>query len=298
MKFINIHILVISLLMLTACEQSPTSFDEEPYLGNSGETTYSMEISRFEFDYLLQQFFFSVEVSSPLELDHVTASLGTPNMQSITLALNDLGQDADILVGDGLYNGTWTLPDTMTTYIDSLWNLLVEVQDNAGNNLDEIKQLQPERPAPPTILGVTHQDTLRLQPNTLVLDTLKVEVTHPKGLDEIKSVSLMSLKPDGTYANSGNPITLYDDGSSVLSFYWPTWDVTLTSGDEIAGDGIYSLVLPLEPNALHGTYYWTFNATTWFGVEALPFEDSLIVLPVPGLLKTEPHIIGRLGVFQ
>ncbi|NQT64274.1 MAG: hypothetical protein HQ556_15040 [Candidatus Marinimicrobia bacterium] len=282
--------------MLTTCDQSPTTLDEEPYLGDSGETTFSMEISRFEFDYLSQQFFFSVEVTSPLEIAEVVYNLGISG--SLYLSLNDLGQDDDILIGDGRYDGSWILPDSMSTYVDSLWTLEVIVEDDALNFLAEFKTLQPERPEPPAILSITHMDTLQLQPNSLVLDTLRVQVTHSKGLDEIKSVSLMSLKPDGTYANLGSPITLWDDGSRILNFYWGTWDITLTSGDKVAGDGIYSLVLPLTPVDLSGTYYWTFSAKTWLGVESIPLEDSLVVLPQPGLLKPNPKVVGRMGVFQ
>lgn len=294
----KIILLILLVGSLIKCDlvPAPTTLDEVPYLGDSGETTFSMEISRFEFDYLSQQFFFSINIASPLEIDHVTASLGTPNMQTITLSLNDLGQDADILVGDGLYDGSWTLPDTMSTYGDSLWSLLVEVQDNDSNDLSEIKQLQPVRPAPPVIGAASHLDTLTLLSNGLVLDTLSLAVNHPAGLDEIRDVSMMSLKPDGTYANGGQPIPLYDDGGSVVFFSFEGID--FTSGDSLANDGIYSLLLALAPNNLSGVYHWTFNSRSWLGIEAIPVIDSIIVLPAGSLSRNSGDYTELGGVFK
>ena len=294
MRYINYYIIVLSLLLLAACEQSPTTLDEDPFLPDAGETTFSMEISRFEFDYLSQQFFFSVEVTSPNQIDEVVYNLGISG--SLYLFLNDLGQGDDILIGDGRYDGGWTLPDSMSTYVDSLWTLEVIVRDNESNSLAEFETLQPERPAPATILSIAHMDTLSLKSSGLALDTLQVEVTHSKGLDEIREVSFLSLKPDGTYARNGQRIPLLDDGSSVLLYRYLGLDIT--SGDRIADDGIYSLVLPLAPGDLSGIYYWTFSSRTWNGVESEAIEDSLVVLSSPNLTKSSPKVICPVGVFQ
>ncbi len=292
------QIILIILLVgsLIQCDQSPTTLDEEPFLGDTGEIIFSVNISSFEFDYLSQQFFFSVEVTSPLEIDQVAYTLGMSGAPSNPVLLNDLGQDGDILVGDGRYDGGWTLPDFMSTYVDSLWTLEVIVRDNESNSLAEFETLQPERPAPATILSIAHMDTLSLKSSGLVLDTLQVEVTHSKGLDEIREVSFLSLKPDGTYASNGQRIPLFDDGSSVLLYRYLGLDIT--SGDRIADDGIYSLVLPLAPGDLSGIYYWTFSSRTWNGVESEAIEDSLVVLPSPNLTKSSPRVISPMGVFQ
>jgi len=289
----QIILTIFLVASLMQCDQSPTTLDEEPYLGGSGEITFSMNISRFEFDYLSQQFFFSVEVSSPLEITHVTAHLGSAPLPTLTLPLNDLGQEADILVGDGRYDGVWTLADSLSTYVDSLWNLLVEVQDNASNSLSDSKNLQPERPSPPVLSTANHLDTLMLLSDALVLDTLTIEVSHANGLDEIRDVSMMSLKPDGTYANSGQPIPLYDDGGSEV--FYSFGGIDFTSGDSLANDGVYSLLLPLDPSSLSGIYHWTFNSRTWLGIEAIPALDSIVVLPAASLsraYRTNPEWSG------
>ncbi|MBT3253393.1 MAG: hypothetical protein HN995_13930 [Candidatus Marinimicrobia bacterium] len=290
----KIIIIVIIIASLIQCDQSPTTLDEEPYLRDSGETTFSMEISRFEFDYLSQQFFFSVEVTSPIEIAEVVYNLGLNS--SAYFLLNDLGQGEDILIGDGRYDGGWTLPDTLSTYVDSLWTLEVIVRDEASNSLAEFKTLQPERPAPPVIGAASHLDTLTLLSNGLVLDTLTLEVSHPAGLDEIRDVSMMSLKPDGSYANQGQPIPLYDDGGSVI--FYSFGGIDFTSGDSLANDGVYSLLLALDPTNLSGIYHWTFNSRSWLGIEAIPVIDSIVVLPAGSLSRGQSKEFEQSGVFK
>ncbi|MCF6238395.1 MAG: hypothetical protein L3J79_06240 [Candidatus Marinimicrobia bacterium] len=294
-RILIIFFSIVSILLLVMCDQTPTTFDEEPFLDDPVDGSFGVEITAFEFDFPTQEFFFSVAVISPPEGFNIQAQLLTSQTESSIIALNDLGLEGDIQTQDGSYDGNWTLPDSIAALMDSLWTLMVTTDPGPEA---AIQNIQPERPAPPVIREISHQDTLTLLTDALVLDTLRVTVTHPKGLDEIRSVSLMSLKPDGSYANLGNPITLYDDGGAELSAYWETWDIMLTSGDEVAGDGIYSLVLPLEPAAQNGTYYWTFNSQSWLGVEAEAMEDSLLVLPAPGLLKSDQGLRSQTGVFQ
>ncbi len=291
--------IIVSLIFIASliqCDQAPTTLDEEPYLGDSDETTFSMEISRFEFDYLSKQFFFSVDVTSPLEIAEVAYNFDL--LGSSDLLLNDIGQDDDILIGDGRYDGSWILPDSMSTYIDSLWTLEVVVRDNASNTLTEFKTIQPERPAPPVMGVASHLDSLTL-PGTgqgLIIDTLRISVSHPGGLDEIRDVSMMSLKPDGSWANQGQPIPLYDDGGSVV--FYSFGGIDFTSGDSLANDGTYSLLLPLDANSLSGIYYWTFNSRSWLGIEAVPVVDSIVVLPAGSLSQGHNSEFTQGGVFK
>ncbi|MEA3288199.1 MAG: hypothetical protein U9Q77_12605 [Candidatus Marinimicrobia bacterium] len=286
---------IMLILFLVTCDQTPTTLDEEPYLPQSEADSFSVEISSFEFDYLSNQFFYSIAVNSPLEISQVSIYLDphglSQNLQMIVL--NDLGVDGDILVNDGRYDGNWTVPDSLSGYTDSLWTLQVYADDSM-QSIFKSETLQPEIPAPPVITSVSHLDTLTLLADALVLDTLKLTVSHPKGLDEIRDVSMLSLKPDGNYANNGQPILLYDDGGSVLLY--EGYDIT--SGDQVAGDGIYSLALALSPSSLSGTYQWTFNARTWLGMAAEPLEDSLIVLPAATLARSDSWGVSRMGVFQ
>ena len=295
-KRLGLFFPALAVLMIAACDQAPTTLDVEPYLGDAGESTFSIEINDFEFDYLSQQFFFSVEVSSPNEIAEVTYNLGVNSSPFAPVLLNDLGQGDDILIGDGRYDRTWTLPDSMSTYIDSLWKLEVMVLDNASNDLYETQTLQPVRPLPPIIGAASHLDTLTLLADGLVLDTLTLEVSHSHGLDEIRDVSMMSLKPDGTFANGGQPIPLYDDGGSVVFYTFAGID--FTSGDSLANDGVYSLLLALAPNNLSGVYQWIFNSRSWLGIDAIPVLDSIVVLPAGSLSRGLVKDADLSGVFK
>ena len=156
--------------------------------------------------------------------------------------------------------------------------------------------MQPERPEPPVISNPMHLDTLTLLSDAMVLDTLRLTLEHPAGLDEIRDVSMMSLKPNGEYANGGQPIPLYDDGGTTV--FYSFGGVDFTSGDSLANDGIYSLLLALTPTNLSGTYHWTFNSRTWLGIEAEPVLDSIVVLPASSLSKAQTSVSGWSGVFK
>ncbi len=295
MRRLGLFFPMLIILMLSACDQSPTTLDEEPYLADSDDVTFAIEITSFEFDFLSQQFFFSIAVSSPLPINQVSIIIQVDEEQHL-MTLNDEGLEGDILVGDGHYDGSWTLPDSLSMYIEEVWTLHVYASDNAATQIEEIQIYRPQLPAPPSIGNAVHLDTLTLSAADLVLDTLSLSLSHPNGLDEIRDVSMMSLKPDGNYANNGQPIPLYDDGGSVI--FYSFGGIDFTSGDSLANDGVYSLLLALAPDNLNGVYHWTFNSRTWLGIEAIPVLDSIVVLPAPSLARGRITHSGLGGVFK
>jgi len=291
----QIILLVLLIASLMRCDQAPTTLDEEPFLPDSEQTTYAVEINSFEYDFQSRLFFFSATVSSPLPISTVSAILQVDQEQYLMI-LNDQGTDGDILTNDGMYDGNWILPDSLSMHIESVWTLKVSVTDENMSQIESTTSYQPQSPAPPLLGVASHLDTLTLLTNGLVLDTLSLEVSHPKGLDEIRDVSMMSLKPDGSYANRGQPIPLYDDGGSVV--FYSFGGVDFTSGDSLANDGVYSLLLALAPDNLSGVYHWTFNSRTWLGIEATPVLDSLLVLPAGSLARGYNMNVELSGVFK
>jgi hypothetical protein len=278
-----------------SCEQTPTTLDEEPFIEESEITSFSAKIASFEFDILSWEFFFSVNATTPYDSLNVNAELLVSGDTIATFSLNDSGMISDIQINDGSYDQNWTLPDSMSAYIDSLWTLSVQAISR-GEVKEDIAALQPERPIAPIIESINHQDTLTLLPDNLILDTLTVTINHPKGRDTMRDVSIMSLKPDSSYSNGGQPIQLYDDGSRVVFFIYD--GIEFTSGDQVAGDGIYTLVFAFNSDDMIGKYHWTFNARTWLGLEAEPVLDSLVVLPPSSLPKARLGNAFLKGVFQ
>jgi hypothetical protein len=284
------------LLLLGRCDQTPTSLEEEPFIPASGSETLSLDLLEFDFDPLSRIFFFSAAASSPqsgLQASYVLSS----GQLEIAGDLLDNGLAGDIIANDGIFGANWQLPEVLETLIDSSWTLEIEAMDT-DNELSVSRVLNPQRPNPPVIVEVQHADTLSLHASAWVVDTLTVIVTHPQGLDEIRDLSMRSLKPDGTYANLGNPIPLYDDGGSVVFYSFD--GVDYTSGDEVAGDGIYSLLLILTPGNLSGTYHWEFTARSWLGIDSDIYLDSLEVLPASDQVASPGSFESQMvsGVFK
>ncbi len=97
----------------------------------------------------------------------------------------------------------------------------------------------------PVISNIIAPDTVEVQsPNSLIL--LSIQASDANGLNDIKSVSFISYRPDGT--TSGNKVELYDDGNS-------------TNGDAVEDDGIYSVVIQVTPSNTKGTYRFVFQAS-------------------------------------
>jgi hypothetical protein len=111
--------------------------------------------------------------------------------------------------------------------------------------------------ARPQLLSAFSPDTVRIG-EFLVL---RATVNDSDGLGDIASVFYFSRRPDGQLANQGNPIQMYDDGG-----------VNPFSGDERAGDGIYSFRAQVPPTSLLGTFTYTFYARDRFNAQS----DSLV----------------------
>ncbi len=100
---------------------------------------------------------------------------------------------------------------------------------------------------PPFISDLKAPDTVFVQEQTSLIK-ISVKVTDPDGIEDIKAVQFNSFRPDGT-PSSGNPFRMYDDGNS-----------NGISGDDVAGDGIYSIMIQLPPNTQKGKYRFDFQA--------------------------------------
>lgn len=98
----------------------------------------------------------------------------------------------------------------------------------------------------PSLSNLIVPDTIFV-PGGDVVDSMQIhiDVSDTEGLDDIAAVSLTLHREDGTTVND-IPYPLYDDGgiNNVLPF-------NISSGDVIAGDGVYSLRIPVPSSTLH-----------------------------------------------
>ncbi len=118
---------------------------------------------------------------------------------------------------------------------------------------------------PPVISDLNAPDTVVLQTQTILIK-ITIKATDPDGENDIKTVYFNSFKPDGS-PSSGNPFQMYDDGNS-----------SGISGDDKAGDGIYSIIIQLPPNTQRGTYRFEFQAIDRAGAKSNIITHLLAVL--------------------
>lgn len=134
-------------------------------------------------------------------------------------------------------------------------NAFDELNRSGGNGRARVTVRPPN--ARPQLLNAIAPDTVRVG-EFLVL---KATVNDSDGLGDIASSFYFSRRPDGVLANQGNPIQMFDDGGA-----------NAFSGDEIAGDGIYSFRAQVPPTTLLGTFTYTFYTRDRFDAES----DSLV----------------------
>ena len=110
---------------------------------------------------------------------------------------------------------------------------------------------------PPQIINVVVPDTMQLPvaSGTYNRKLLTAQIYDAQGLADIDSVYFYSRKPDSTLANNGQPILLVDNG-----YPFNPSNPGVETGDQQAGDGIYSFSLLVSSDALTGIYTFTFYA--------------------------------------
>tara|TARA_B100001250_G_C19810340_1_gene795417 strand:+ start:3104 stop:3961 length:858 start_codon:yes stop_codon:yes gene_type:complete len=252
------YIFIFSIFFL-ACPEQQTDFELRPI--SNQQFTYHQETN---------QLYYGVEVEDKYEVQALSQVkinwyATTRNNNPDTLILYDDGTNGDILIGDGFYglkiaNDSTAIQnrlgdDSGYVYLDYLaiyGTEIVIVSDSfrIGNII-------------PRIVSISAPDTIvRPSDATVSLHLISAEVFDADGLQTIKMVGFSSYHVDGdSMMNNGNYLYLHDDGSSVI-LYEPDF----TSGDLIAGDGIYSFRIPVYGTGFSdpgfqtkpGSFIWRF----------------------------------------
>lgn len=184
------------------------------------------------------------------DIDQVIYQVFKPNSQTVVASgqLHDDGRDPDLIAGDGIYSGNISFKIQRTDVGQFMIGFLANDKRQLSSNLvlTGISVVRGNRP--PTLSNLQAPDTVAVS-NSTVLIKLSVQADDPDGLNDIQKVWFNSFKPDGT-PSSGNPFQMYDDGNAGG-----------ISGDSVAGDGIYSLIIQLPPTSIKGTYRFEFQAS-------------------------------------
>ena len=123
----------------------------------------------------------------------------------------------------------------------------------------------------PTISNPVVPDTVTVPSSTdTTFVVVSVKVDDQDGLSDIASVTFSSRRPDSSLVGV---YPLYDDGGAN-----PRIPFGLKSGDAVAGDGIYTLTLPLTSSSDHNTYRdFTFLATDLSGETSEPLTRRIYI---------------------
>jgi hypothetical protein len=194
----------------------------------------------------------TAQVSDPegiSNLQEVTVSVYRPASQDLvkTAQIFDNGVAPDAIAGDGTFAGLITFKIVRSDIGD--FQVAVTATNKSGvasNTLSSFVSVERLN-QPPTLSDLVAPDSVSVSTSVVFLQ-LTVRASDPDGQNDIQKVFFNSFKPDGSPA-SGNPFQMLDDGNAGG-----------TSGDQVSGDGIYSLVIQLPPGTSKGDYRFEFQA--------------------------------------
>jgi hypothetical protein len=254
---------ILSLFFFASCEldQSVTldHTPSPPVLDSAGVTPVFINIGG---NASLTSFDTSITIRASLDRPYpastvVNYSIFSPNGDLFTSGtIADNGIAPDLASADGHYavRRTITLPTEM------LGTFTVQVEaHNASQEYSSSIYLPIAvfnlNNTPPLLSVLSSPDTV-IVPSGTDINFVKVSITaaDSQGLNDIVSVTLKSLRPD---ASISGVFPMYDDGGTAVR---PTFNIS--SGDSIANDGRYTLVIPIFSSAQKNTYRdFIFTAT-------------------------------------
>jgi len=199
---------------------------------------------------MLPQVFFSVHVTDEegfTDVDSVWCDLYLPRSPAPfkRIRLKDDGASGDAAASDGIFS----LEIDLSSEIRIPGDYLVRIQasDHAGALSPAlVETIIVSLPNEPPVLSNLNAPAV-VSRNLGEPFAISIEVDDPQGLDDIERVYFNVTKPDGE-PSGGNPFRMYDDGDTV------------ENGDEIAGDGIFTILIVISPSNDAGTYQFDFYA--------------------------------------
>ncbi len=266
LQVMRFHILFLFAILFWACP------------GPTGETDpNTITNQQFTFHQDINQLYYGVTVEETYTLENLSKVsinwYGTSRSNSPdTLTLYDDGTNGDILMGDGLHG---------LKIVNDSTNITNILGDDSGHvYMDFVATYKTETVTVsdsfrigniiPRFLSISFPDSMPhpTEPNYYAIDSIFVSVFDPYGLKDIRSCYLMLKKPDGSFANNGQPIYLKDDGvkSSENISIW----------DSKANDGIFTRLITIGYENPLGKYYGIFYLYDWGGLSSTHM-DSVVV---------------------
>jgi len=183
----------------------------------------------------------------------------------------DYEKNGDLIAEDSIFS-TRISKDFLVAK-KGLYNLNFYVEDaNEDQNENEAVHLIVIENFESQFLSFNLPDSILIPPGSgnFNRELMTVEVSDTEGLADIDSVYFYSLKPDSALANNGRPLLMVDNGLP----YNPN-NPLIETGDEVYGDGIFSLSLLVYNGSLPGTYTFSFYIRDRAGNLSGPIKKSI-----------------------
>ncbi len=196
-------------------------------------------------------------------VDYSVTRPGDPRF-SFTGELQDDGISPDSSLSDGIYAGNVSI----TIDPNDIGNYAVEffATDHTGFTSNVIRlgfTVIRTQNQPPSISNLQAPDTVQLPQIGSILFLMTVDATDPEGLSDIAEVFFRSLdSSDPTFK-----FQLKDDGNAQVS------------GDVLAGDGTYSILVQLSSTNVPGTFRFEFQAVDKSGAVSNTILHTLTIIP-------------------
>ena len=280
-KHISISRYVLLLAVLAGCEDKTGVID---FTGNPPfVTSISLAPDSVNIDTQLpQNGLYAVEtiviarVADPQgagNLSSVSASVirSVPATVVTTVQMRDDGVAPDSIAGDGRYAGS--IQYQVTRPLAGRYRVQVSAtdEDNLVSNVSEQTLFVTRNNSKPLLFGLIAPDTVTVPIGGFMLVHMTISASDSDGIADVREVFFRSL----TSSNPDVKFFLKDDGGTdpiSPPFFQP-------SGDSVAGDGRYSVLIPLVdgPN-VRRTNIFSFQAFDSFGDSSgVPLLHQLVV---------------------
>jgi len=263
LKFRAMRVLIIlsMLLLFIGCPGTDPIIEDSDPISNV-QFTFHQDIEKLYFSSTITESYGGNSLSSVNVIWFGTDS----SRAADSIALNDEGLHGDILSYDGIY-GIKTANDSMVisnviTQSDS-GLVFYKIIAKYGSDWVSISDSSELGNLMPAIISISFPDTMvrPTEQNLYHIDSIFVTAHDPNGLNDIQSCFLLFKKPDGNYANNGDPILLYDDGVK-----YPNDTDNPSIWDSQLSDGTYSRLITIGYDNPIGTYEATFWVKDWDGL--------------------------------
>jgi len=198
------------------------------------------------------------------EVEKVFMDLRRNNVSvlSAPIEMNKTGQDSIF---------AYTIDSTFAAARKGTYILQFYAQSSTGDKSDTFDHEIFIENNKGRIISVNVPATIKRPASGFNTALVTAKVSDPQGLADIDSVYFNSQKPDGNPA-AGNPFVLVDNG---LPFN--VSNPFIEAGDQVAGDGIYSITIFVDNSNQLGTYTFTFHLSDKTGNKGVSGQGSIEV---------------------